>query len=143
MLQMSQDLYRKNLDNDLGVLQYLVDNIEDQEFKESFIAYMLLVEAGRPLTETELDDAAERFINEAFNGLEVDFEVDDALDKITVQLDANGQEQPTQEQLNSTMFLPLVQEVTGDDGEIRYQAKPVADALEAMDYRWDNFFQYA
>jgi hypothetical protein len=143
MLQMSQDLYRKNLDNDLGVLQYLVDNIEDQEFKESFIAYMLLVEAGRPLTEAELDDAAERFINEAFNGLEVDFEVDDALEKITVQLDANGQEQPTQEQLSSTMFLPLVQEVIGDDGETRYQAKPVADALEAMDYRWDNFFQYA
>ncbi|MAD60151.1 MAG: hypothetical protein CMH49_01380, partial [Myxococcales bacterium] len=143
MLQMSQDLYHKNLDNDLGVLQYLVDNIEDQEFKESFIAYMLLIEAGKPLTEAELDDAAERFLNESFNGLEVDFEVDDALEKVTVKLDANGQEVQTEEQQASTMFLPLVHELIDESGEVRYRAKPVADALEAMDDRWDNFFQYA
>lgn len=143
MLQMSQDLYHKNLDNDLGVLQYLVDNIEDQEFKESFIAYMLLIEAGKPLTEAELDDAAERFLNDSFNGLEVDFEVDDALEKITVKLDANGQEIQTEEQRASTMFLPLVHELSDESGETRYRAKPVADALEAMDDRWDNFFQYA
>ena len=143
MLQMSQDLYHKNLDNDLGVLQYLVDNIEDQEFKESFIAYMLLIEAGKPLTEAELDDAAERFLNESFNGLEVDFEVDDALEKITVKLDENGQEIQSDEQRASTMFLPLVHELTDESGEVRYQAKSVEDALEAMDDRWDNFFQYA
>ena len=142
MLQMSQDLYHKNLDNDLGVLQYLVDNIEDQEFKEAFIAYMLLLDAGRPLTEEELDDAAERFLNENFSGLEVDFEVDDALDKITVELDANGQEQINEEQLNSTMFLPLVHAISSEDGETRYRARPIEEALEAMDYRWDNFFQY-
>ncbi len=143
MLQMSQDLYHKNLDNDLGVLQYLVDNIEDQEFKESFIAYMLLVEAGKPLTEAELDDVAERFLNESFNGLEVDFEVDDALEKITVKLNAQGEEVPSAEQSASTMFLPLVHEFVDENGEVRYRAKPVADALHAMDDRWDNFFQYA
>ena len=142
MLQMSQDLYRKNLDNDLGVLQYLVDNIEDQEFKEAFIAYMLLLSADRPLTEEELDDQAERFLNESFSGLEVDFEVDDALDKITVAIDADGQERQTPEQLGSTMFLPLVQSIVGEDGETRYRAKPIETALEAMDHRWDNFFQY-
>ena len=142
MLQMSQDLYRKNLDNDLGVLQYLVDNIEDQEFKEAFIAYMLLLEAGQPLTEEELDDAAERFLNENFSGLEVDFEVDDALEKITVELDQNGQAQLSAEQQDSTMFLPLVHALNDQEGVTRYMARPIDEALEAMDYRWDNFFQY-
>ena len=142
MLQMSQDLYHKNLDNDVGVIQYLVDNIEDQEFKEAFIAYMLLAKAGQPLTEDELDEAAERFLNSHFGGLEVDFEVDDALDKITVELDAQGQEVQTDDQSESTLFLPLVVAFTGEDGETRYRAKPIDQALEAMDYRWDNFFDY-
>ena len=142
MLQMSQDLYHKNLDNDVGVIQYLVDNIEDQEFKEAFIAYMLLAKAGQPLTEEELDEAAERFLNSHFNGLEVDFEVDDALEKITVELNAQGQEVQTEDQAESTLFLPLVVAITGEDGETRYRAKPIDQALEAMDHRWDNFFDY-
>jgi hypothetical protein len=142
MLQMSQDLYHKNLDNDVGVIQYLVDNIEDQEFKEAFIAYMLLAKAGKPLTEEELDEAAERFLNSNFNGLEVDFEVDDALEKITVQVDAQGQEHQSEDQAESTLFLPLVIAFDGEDGERRYQAKPISAALEAMDHRWDNFFNY-
>ena len=103
---------------------------------------MLLLSAGRPLTEEALDDQAERFLNESFSGLEVDFEVDDALDKITVAIDADGQERQTPEQLGSTMFLPLVQSIVGEDGETRYRAKPIETALEAMDHRWDNFFQY-
>ena len=142
MLQMSQDLYHKNLDNDVGVIQYLVDNIEDQEFKEAFMAYMLLVQAGRPLSEEELDEAAERFLNTNFDGLEVDFEVDDALEKITVELNAEGQEVENEEQQSSTLFLPLVHALEGEDGVTRYRAKPVREALAAMDHRWDNFFDY-
>ena len=142
MLQMSQDLYHKNLDNDVGVIQYLVDNIEDQEFKEAFIAYTLLLKAGRPLTAEELDGEAERFLNTHFSGLEVDFEVDDALDKVTVQLDEQGQEKETEAQRTSTLFLPLVHELNDSDGETRYRAKSLKDALSAMDHRWDNFFDY-
>jgi hypothetical protein len=142
MLKMSQDLYHKNLDNDIGVLQYLVDNIEDQEFKEAFIAYMLLLKAGRPLSEKELDEEAERLLNDNFNGLEVDFEVDDALDKITVEVNAQNQEVITQGQVDSTMFLPLVRATTSADGDIVYEAKPIKEALRVMDEKWDNFFQY-
>lgn len=142
MLQMSQDLYHKNLDNDIGVIQYLVDNIEDQEFKEAFIAYTLLLRSGEALTAEELDGEAERFLNDHFSGLEVDFEVDDALDKITVELGADGQERQTDEQKESTLFLPLVHAIVGEDGETRYRAKPIEAALGAMDHRWDNFFDY-
>ena len=74
--KMAQELYSKNLDSDTGVLQYLVDSIEEQEFKESAIAYMLLLNAGEPLSEEQLDERAEAFISEHFKGLEIDFEVD-------------------------------------------------------------------
>jgi hypothetical protein len=143
MLQMSQDLYHKNLDNDIGVLQYLVDNIEDQEFKESLIAYMLLLKAGKPMSESELDSEAERLLNNHFDGLEVDFEVDDALEKITVKVDANGQEVLSEDQKNSTMFLPIVTAQTQVDGTVMYQAKSLPVALQVMDEKWDNFFQYS
>jgi hypothetical protein len=125
MLQMSQDLYNKNLDNDVGVLQYLVDSIEDQEYKEALLAYTLLLKAGAPLTEEELDDRVERFLNDHFKGLEVDFEVDDALDKITVELNEMGEEQLSAEQRESTMFLPIVTAQRSADGLVRYQAKPL------------------
>jgi hypothetical protein len=142
MLQMSQDLYHKNLDNDIGVLQYLIDNIEDQEFKESVIAYLLLLKANRPMTESELDAEAENLLNQHFENLEVDFEVDDALEKITIQVDQQGQEMWNEELASSTMFVPLVQAQMNADGELLYMAKPLAEALRVMDHKWDNFFQY-
>ena len=135
MLQMSQDLYHKNLDNNVGVIQYLVDNIEDQEFKESFIAYMLLHKSPTPLTAKELDAEAEVFINKYFKDVEIDFEIDDALAKIT-----EAQESP---QMGSTeLQLPLITTIIGEDGVVRYQAKNMSDALTAMDKQWDNFFRY-
>lgn len=142
MLQISQDLYHKNLDNDVGVLQYLVDSIEDQEYKESMLAYLMLLNAGRPLTEDELDGEVERFLNKNFSGLEVDFEVDDALDKVCVHVDAQGQEALTETQAHSTKFVPIVQCVTGPDGVERFSAKPIEEALRLMDEKWDNFFDY-
>jgi len=142
MLQMSQDLYNKNLDNDVGVLQYLVDSIEDQEFKEALLAYTVLLKEGEPLTEEELDERVERLLNARFKGLEVDFEVDDALDKVTVIVDKTGVEQLTEAQRRSNMFLPIVTAQRAEDGELRYRAKPLEEALNVMDHKWDNYFNY-
>jgi len=143
LLQMSQDLYSKNLDNDVGVLQYLLDSIEDQELKEGLVAYALLLKAARPLTAQELDEAAERFLNKHFKDLEVDFEVEDALEKICAPLNDRGEAAPTPLQARSTMFLPIARAARGADGETRYEALPLPEALRLMDNKWDNFFQYA
>ncbi len=143
LLQMSQDLYNKNLDNDIGVVQYLVDSIEDQELKEALIAYTLLLKAGRPLTEEELDEAAERFLNTHFKDLEVDFEVDDALEKLCVPLNEQGVPEMSEAQARSTMFLPIIRASRGADGLTRYEALPMREALRLMDEKWDNFFKYA
>ena len=42
MARMTKELYHKSLDNDFGVLQYLVDTLEEQEFKEASLAYFFL-----------------------------------------------------------------------------------------------------
>jgi hypothetical protein len=106
------------------------------------IAYLLLLKANRPMTESELDAEAENLLNQHFENLEVDFEVDDALEKITIQVDQQGQEMWNEELASSTMFVPLVQAQMNADGELLYMAKPLAEALRVMDHKWDNFFQY-
>jgi hypothetical protein len=127
--RMTQDLYDKNLDNNVGVLQYLVDSLEEQELKEAVLAYCTLYEHGGALTEIELDGRAERFLCENFEGREVDFEVGDALHKV-VEVENGGE-----------FVLPIVTREEAD-GQVRYRAKPLDEALRVLDERWDNLFKY-
>ncbi len=135
MAKMTRELYQKSLDNDLGVLQYLVDSIEEQEVKEAVLAYTFLLLYG-PKTQKELDGLIEQFICDNFPGVEVDFEVDDALDKVIEK-----EEVPPELQ---TKYLPIVKvhPGAGPDGSDLYEAKPLLEALRIIDERWDNFFQY-
>ena len=91
------------------------------------------LEPASPLTEEELDERAEAFLNENFRGLEVDFEVDDALDKLI----DDGSEVPAR-----AKRIPLVKVIEGE-GETRYQAIGFKEALVAMDGKWDRLFEYA
>ena len=111
----TESLYHKSLVSDQGVLFYLIDSLEAQEYKEASIAYYFLWRYG-DMTEDELDSSAETFLKNAF-GLEVDFEVDDALDKLLKE--------------------GLVEKV----GE-RFRAAPLEEALRLLDHKWDNYFKY-
>ncbi len=76
----THSLYDKSLDNGRGVLCYLVDALEEEEFKEAILALFFLWEAG-PQTKEDLDVLCERFLHDEF-GIQVDFEIDDALQKL-------------------------------------------------------------
>jgi len=82
-LQLSENLYFQNLDNNVGVMTRLMDDAEEQECRETLLAYYMLwkhaPEGG--WTEGQLDDYIEMYI-EAKTGLKIDFEVDDALGKL-------------------------------------------------------------
>jgi hypothetical protein len=76
---LTRNLYFRNLDNNAGVLHRLVDEAEEQEFRELLLGWSLLWHAGRSgLTEERLDVAAERWLAEEL-GIVADFECDDAL----------------------------------------------------------------
>ncbi len=125
--RMISELYDKNLDNHTGVLQYLVDSIEEQEYKEAVLAYYMLWLQEQPMTEAQLDGAIEEFLKQYFEGLEIDFEVDDALKKLVIR--------PDQER--DAHHLPLIEQFQAPDGEIYYRALPLPEALEIMDAKWD------
>src|SRR5205823_4856583 len=115
---LTESLYYQTLDNNGGVLTRILDEAEEQEFREAVLAYFALWRFAPPQgwTGEQLDDYVEMYL-EANAKLEVDFEIGDALDKVE--------------------RLGLVTK-TGN----MYKAVPIATALEKLDYRWDNYFQY-
>jgi Protein of unknown function (DUF3754) len=82
-LNLTQSLYYQNLDNNAGALFRLLNEAEEQEFREAVLAYFfLLTRAGAEGWKREhLDDAIEEFLEETAQ-IKVDFEIGDAVDKL-------------------------------------------------------------
>jgi hypothetical protein len=121
-LSLTRSLYFQNLDNNSGVFFRLLDEAEEQEFREAVLAWWLLwrqAAAGDDggWTARQIDRAAEKLLRERCN-LKVDFEIDDALDKLR--------------RLNLIEALP---------GE-KWRTVSIASALYELDRAWDNFFKY-
>jgi hypothetical protein len=115
MKMLSDNLYFRNIDNNEGVITRLIDEAEEEEHKEAIIAYVILLEEPG-LTMDALDERAEAWLRESFD-LDVDFEVDDAVDKL--------------------LRLELATEREG-----RYEVIPLDEALRLLDKRWDELFPY-
>lgn len=78
----ARDMYFKGMANDSPVLTYIVDLAESQEVKEAVLAYVFLSSNPNGLSEEQLDERVEDWLKETF-GVNVDFEVDDALSKLS------------------------------------------------------------
>ncbi|MGE0430682.1 MAG: DUF3754 domain-containing protein [Planctomycetota bacterium] len=136
---LAQNLFFLNLSNNANVFAALIDGAEEEECKEAFFASFFLnaypkghPETGKAWTEEALDDYIEHWIEnniqhtvrdketgeEKKEGIKVDFEIDDALGKLE--------------------RLELL--VKHEDGTL--SMKPWDEALERVDYIWDNYFQY-
>ncbi len=109
-------LYSKSLDNGLGVILYLVDCMEEQEWKEAMLAWILLDRDG-PCPSAELDRRCEEWLHDQF-AIETDFEIDDALGKL--------------------QDLELV----ALEGDL-WRSCDLDTALARLDTRWDNYFNYS
>jgi len=108
-------LYSKSRDNGLGVVLFLVDCMEEQEWKEVLLGWVLLDRDGG-CGGRELDRRCERWLKERF-GVETDFEISDALAKL--------------------LQLELVEESDGS-----WSACDLDTVLSRLDRRWDDQFQF-
>jgi hypothetical protein len=114
-LQLTQSLYYQNLDNNGGVMYRLLDEAEEQEMRETLLAYFYLwrYATDRGWTPAELDDYVELDLERRVE-LEVDFEIGDALQK----LERAG----------------LAEAADG-----RYRALPIDAAQDRLDALWDRY----
>lgn len=115
--QLADTVYFRNLANNAGVLDLLIGAGEEQDVKEAFLAYGVLLRESRPMAKAEIDRAAETLLREQF-GLEIDFEIHDALGKL--------------ERLG----------LVSRDGDAYSVATP-DDALARLDAAWDGLFSFS
>jgi hypothetical protein len=116
-LCLTRQLYYQNLDNNAGVIYHLLNEAEEQEFREIILAWWLLWRGGMAgATVEQIDKAAEAWLSERC-GIAADFEVTDALAKLR-----NSQ---------------IAHEATG-----RWRAVSIKEALENLDRAWDRQFEY-
>jgi hypothetical protein len=119
-LNLTRSLYFQNLDNNAGVLFRMLDDAEEQDYREALLAYFLLWKNGGPegWTTQQLDQAAEDFILRQC-AVPVDFEIADALQKL--------------------LTMKLVASAPGG----RWRAVELDAALATLDATWDGLFQIA
>jgi hypothetical protein len=122
MQRLSSHLYFQNLANNVSVLTRLVDAAEAEEAKELLLAYFILyVERHRDYTMEELDRRVEEWIREEF-GLDVDFEVDDAVRKLIEK------------------GLMVQRPVAAGEPRAILKVYDLPTALRRLDESWDNYF---
>jgi hypothetical protein len=78
---LTENLYFRNLDTNEGVLTRVIDEADDEEFKEALLGYVFAQRADGWATEEQLDSKVEAFLRERF-GCDIDFEMNDALAKV-------------------------------------------------------------
>ncbi len=119
--EMIRRLYYLSLANNASVLTRLIDSAEDEDYKETMLAYFFLWRAsirGKSLTAHELDLVIERYLSQK-TGIEINFEVSDAVGKL--------------------MRYNLITR----DAQGRLQARSIDQALQELDRLWDGTFHYA
>lgn len=80
-VELTSNVYYRNINNNAGIFDYIVGAAEDQETKEVFLAYYFIHTAAEPPTADELDGRIETWLKAACD-VEVDFAVEGALQKL-------------------------------------------------------------
>ncbi len=121
MKTLGDNLYFKNLDNNAGVFYHVIDDAEEEEFKEALLGYSFLAKSAAGLTAAALDDAIETWFKETYDR-PIDFEIEDALAKLK--------------------RLKLCRPAGTDAaGAPIWTAVSLPEACERLDFLWDHFFQ--
>ncbi len=113
---LSDSLYFKNLGNNSGAFYSLLNSSEEEELKETILAYSFLNRSESPLTAEELDNKIESWFKTELN-TDLDFDVEDALYKlknIGLGIESNG----------------------------KWEVLSLDKALVRIDEVWDSIFEY-
>ena len=76
---LANNLFFRNLDNNAGAFHRVLDDAQEEDIKEAVLAYRFLLSG--PATEAELDLRVENWFTQRLQ-TPLDFEVDDALEKL-------------------------------------------------------------
>ena len=113
---LSDSLYFKNLGNNSGAFYSLLNSSEEEELKETILAYSFLNRSNHPLSAEELDYQIESWFKTKLD-TDLDFDVEDALYK-------------------------LKKIGLGFETDGKWNVIPLDKALSRIDELWDGVFEY-
>jgi len=114
-MELTENIYFRNVNNNAGIFDYLIATAEDQETKEAALAYHFIRKAEVAPTATEVTSRVETWLAKNF-AVNVDFKIADALET----LNRLGLVRREGEQL----FVP-----------------PLESAILQLHQVWNNFFK--
>jgi|SRR5579862_177998 len=114
-MQLADNVYFRNVNNNAGVFDYLIATAEDQETKEAALAYHFIRKAERAPTEPEIAARIQTWLAKDF-GVNLDFKIADALET----LNRHGLVRREGERL----FVPSLE-----------------TAIDQLHQAWNNFFK--
>ncbi len=136
MKALTDNLYYKNLDNNSGVFHTLVNEAEEEDFKEALLAYSFLLKHPNGLTEHALDKTIETWFDSKYQ-CTLDFEIDDALQKLeAMQLVTKSSNTHPGTNLDNAFGTNMATHT------VTYYAVELSVAKKTLDHYWDNIFQY-
>ena len=80
-MELSENIYFRNVNNNAGIFDYLIATAEDQETKEAALAYHFIRKAKPAPTATEVARRVETWLVNSFT-VNVDFKIADALETL-------------------------------------------------------------
>jgi len=133
--QVTETLFFKNIANNSGVFQTLIDDAEEEECKEIILVYYHLLTSKTLLTPEQLDDKIEAWMEQSFD-TRIDFDINGPLNNLTK---IQGKIVRDGEDEDEVSEIPLL---TYDQNGC-CQVISLDDAKQLIDYIWDNAFNYA
>ncbi|NEO58014.1 MAG: DUF3754 domain-containing protein [Okeania sp. SIO3B5] len=133
--QVTDTLFFKNIANNAGVFQTLIDEAEEEECKEIILVYYHLLTSNTYLTPEQLDNKIEAWMEQKFD-TKIDFDINGPLNnlaKIQGKIVRDGEDE------DEISDIPLL--IYDENGCCR--VLPLDDAKQLIDYIWDNAFHYA
>jgi Protein of unknown function (DUF3754) len=80
-MELTENIYYRNVNNNAGIFDYLIATAEDQETKEAVLAYRFIGKAETAPTAAEVAVGIEAWLAKNF-GVSVDFKIADALETL-------------------------------------------------------------
>ena len=77
-VELADNIYYRNINNNAGIFEYLIGTAEDQECKQALLMYHFIRKAAASPTTAEIKTRVEAWLAKSF-GVKLDFEIDDAL----------------------------------------------------------------
>ena len=128
-------LFYRNLANNSGVFQYLIDAAEEEECKEIILVYYHLLTSSEPLTPVQLDHNIESWMEHKF-GTIIDFDIEKPLRNLSGIKVIN-------QEINEHTYATKHKALLKRDRHNRCHILPLKEAKQLLDKVWDNFFQYS